>query len=198
MITTFEQLAATVTSFAHRPDLLDETREIFIPLANFRLGRTLRVAENLEGVSYDTDVDAFPFELPDDFGEVFSVVFQNARGPITLQSTGPHGINKLPTTGQPPAQYEIHGGELDIRPRAPGNYLVTYFQIPVLDDENSTNAVLVKHPNLYIQASLIELHIWTQDVEMATGTMNVFQGELGEANRAHERRRYDAPAMIGV
>ena len=149
-------------------------------------------------MSFDTAVTPLPFELPDDFGEVFSVVFQNVRGPRTLESAGIHGINEIPTTGQPPSIYQIQQGQLDVRPRAPGEYVMTYFQIPELDADNISNAVLDAYPNLYLHAALIELHIWAQDIEMARGEMEIFNGELGDANRAHDRRRYDAPAMRGL
>ena len=196
MIEDFPTLVGAVLSYAHSPELQTEVEEFFVPLTNKRLGRELRDATNLVATTLEPTVN--PFAAPEDLAEIFSIEWQNARGPTSLTSRGAHGINRIGTTGSPPVAYQLAGGLFDVRPFAAGKFDLLYYAAPVLDAENPVNDVIQDHPELYLYGALTELHIWQQDMDLATTTSQSFLGEIAAVNRAYQRRRYDAPAVIGV
>lgn len=198
MIDNHAELVAAVLSYAHRPELADEVADLFIPLANARLGRELRDATNTIVLPIDPPPPENPIELPEDVAEIFSVQFLQARGPITLMSAAAHGINQLGTVGQPPAIYQLIDGALDVRPFITGSYVVTYYSRPVLTAEDDQNATLSTHPSLYLNGALLELHLWAQDMELAQTMGGLFGREIEAVNKSYQRSRFDAPAMRGV
>ena len=196
---TFQELIDTVADYGHRSDLTDQIGDTFIPFASLRLGQSLKSIENEVVVTLQPTAN--PFELPDDYGSIRSLEFLQAGGPRTLRSTGRHDINRFSTTtgtGGFPRVYNVLGGKIDARPFLAGDYDLNYYSVPKLDAINTTNDVLDAFPNLYLYASLIEFHTWTQDREQRETVLKTFVDEVGLINRNAERGRYDAPAQIGV
>ena len=196
---TFQELIDTVADYGHRADLAQQIGDTFIPFASLRLGQSLKSIENEVVVTLQPTDN--PFNLPDDYGSIRSLEFLQSRGPVTLRATGRHDINRFATitgTGGTPRVYNVLGGQIDARPFLAGDYDLNYYAVPKLDATNTSNDVLDAFPNLYLYASLIEFHTWTQDREQRETVLKTFVDEVGLINRNAERGRYDAPAQIGV
>ena len=186
-------LVQLVADYAHRFDLVDRIENTFIPLAESRIGRTLKSMEN-ETVVQLTPADS-PFDLPADYGSIRAISIDQNRGPHTLVSLDLHTINNWSKTGGQPRFYAIAAGQVDVRPFVEGTYNFFYYFKPQLPDGTSENPVLDAWPNVYLFASLVELNIWTQDAEERELNLGLYSGEVAEINRNAERGRGEKPAM---
>ena len=187
------ELALLVADYAHRLDLLPRIESAFIPLAESRIGRTLKSIEN-ETVQELTPAES-PFDLPTDYGSIRALSIDQNRGPHTLVSLDLHTINNWARTGGQPRFYAIAAGQVDVRPFVAGTFNFFYYFKPLLPEATSENAVLDAWPNVYIFATLVELNIWTQDKEQRELNLGLYDGEIREINRNAERGRGEKPAM---
>lgn len=127
-----------------------------IGLAERRLTRLLNVPEMEATTTLDASVATI--DLPADFREAREITLDIApRAPIEPTSVGTLRLlfpsNRV---GQPQA-YAISGASLLIAPAPDAAYTIrlVYKQaIPALSDNNPTNWLLSKHPDLYVAAGL--------------------------------------------
>jgi len=195
MFDDFNSLAETAADYAHRRDLVDRCKTLFIPLANVRLGRDLESAANEALVSFDTSATPAPFDLPADFGKIRSIVYGSKHA---LVARDEQTFYTLPQQGSNPLIYNIQDGKLRVRPTVAGTYNLDYFQVPTLDEANPVNDVLLRHPQLYLYAVLIELNVWVQDPEQRANALEFYNSEVKITNRAESRARMNAPQAIGL
>jgi hypothetical protein len=192
---TFDDMVALVLDYAHRPNLENQVRDFFIPLASRRIGRDLRSRHNLTNIGLPT---AQPIVLPADFAAVRSIWWQQGQNTIALGARDDRTFTLLPVSGGQPCTYLIRGGELAIRPFVSGQVLLSYWTIPELDSIVTTNEVLLAYPQLYLYAALVELQVWAQDATQRDQAVATYTGELRTINRAESRSSADAPQSIGA
>ena len=80
-----DDLVAQVESYAKRTDLTGDILSSFLPLAEARIGRDLKSAEN-ETIVELPAVSDNPFDLPEDYGQIRALTVAQNRGPKTLVS----------------------------------------------------------------------------------------------------------------
>lgn len=192
-MTTKAELADLVADYAHRTDLLDRIKDVFIDLAGERIGRELKSGEN--ETILDLTPTSSPIAVPDDYGAIRSLVFQQARGPVTLTSLGLHSINNWAKTGGTPARYAISARQIEVRPFIAGDFTLTYYARPALPLDTSENDVLDTWLSMYRFATLIELNIWAQDSEQLEIALTGFTLEVADINKDADRARGEKPAM---
>lgn len=192
----FDELASLITDYGKRPRLLDRVKQTFIPLANIRIGRDLRSKANEAVVELDGEALGNPMPLPLDYAAPSALVWKAARGDVVLDSRDAELINNIPDQGNPFA-YNIRGGNIYVKPFVSGKYELTYYQVPVLDEDNQTNAVLTSHPQLYLYGALVELYVWTMDAAHRDEALNFYQSEVKLINRDESRSRAASLASVG-
>ena len=195
-------LVEMVASYTKRPDLTSQIRTYFIPLAEARIGRDLRSMEN-ERYAEVTPVDAENgAELPADFGAPLAIHVKGNSWP--LASTGPDSLKKWQSvsSAENPLFYYIAASKTDAGKKAvytaPYNGAaleVSYYSRPELTDAANTNAVLDRYPQLYLYASMLELHVWEKNAEALATIQGSYTDEIGAINRDAERARGAKPAM---
>ena len=190
---TRAELVTMIVSYSKRADLSAQIIEYFIPLAEARIGRDLKAAEN-EAALLMQPV-ASPFDLPDDYGQIRALWSAQSRGPLTLVSLDLHTINHWNQSGGDPRVYNIANGQIDVRPYAGGDFTLYYFTRPELASDTATNGILDRWPQLYLYGSLVELNIWAQDAVQRDLALSAYNGEVVTINRDAERARGDKPAM---
>ena len=193
----FSELADLVVDYAHRPDLLERTQNVFIPFSSRRLGRDLRSMDNETVATLDRDVLGDPMALPDDFGSIRSLWFDGQNGPHRLRSRDEAQITRQAKSGAIPRFYMIRDDGITIRPLTGALFTLSYHTVPVLDATNDTNDVLTNYPYLYLYAALVELQVFAQDDEQRARAVQTYSEEIRIVNRQVARARADAPAGVG-
>jgi hypothetical protein len=163
-----------------------------IGLAERRLSRLLNAPEMEATTTLDASMPTI--DLPADFREVRECTL-NTSPRIALEQTSLATLRTLfPSSriGQPQA-YAISGSSLLVAPSPDAAYAITlcYKQkIPALADDNPTNWLLDKHPDLYVAASLAmaEFRGWN---DARLPMLKAWYDELiEEANEAGRRARH--------
>ena len=186
------ELITMVESYAKRTDLTSEIETFFLPIAEARIGRDLKSAEN--EVALPIAVAASPFDLPADYGQMRALDNDQVRGPVTMLSLDLHSFNHHKTIGTP-GVYTIKAKEVYIAPFTAGDFTMYYWARPALPTGASTNEVLERWPEVYLYAVLVELHIWERDQVQLGLALDVYNGEVQRINRDAERGLGDKPAM---
>ena len=186
------ELVTMVDSYAKRTDLSQQIADYFLPIAEARIGRDLKSAEN--EIALPIVVAASPFALPVDYGQMRALDNDQVRGPVTMLSVDLHTFNKHKTTGTP-GVYTIAAKEVFIAPFTAGDFTMYYWAQPSLPTGTSENAVLDRWPEVYLYAVLVELHIWERDQVQLRLALEVFNGEVERVNRDASRGLGDKPAM---
>lgn len=195
----FDDLAETIADYAHREDLLQRVKDLFIPLAGVRIGRDLESSANEKTEILDGTVLPNPLVLPSDFGRIRSISYDTGRGGrFTLVARDNVSINTLPDSGGDPFAYNIQDGAVDIRPFTSRLFDLNYYAIPELSDAEPANAVLARHPQVYLYGALVELQIWAQDAEQRSLALDAYRGEIQLTNRTERRARMNAPQAVGM
>ena len=168
-----------------------------IGLAERRLSRLLNVPEMEATTTLDASVAVI--DLPQDFREVRECTLDiSPRAPIEPTSLATlRLLYPSSRTGQPQV-YAISGSSLLIAPAPDAAYTIrlVYKQaIPALSDANPTNWLLIKHPDLYMAASLAmaEFRGWN---DARLPMLKAWYDELiEEANEAGRRARHGSGPM---
>ena len=193
----FTELADLVVDYAHRPDLLERTQNVFIPFASARLGRDLRSMDNETVATLDRDVLGDPMALPDDFGSIRSLWFDGQNGPHRLRSRDEAQITRQAKSGNIPRFYMIRDDAITIRPLSGALFTLSYHTVPVLSAADPENDVLANYPYLYLYASLVELQVFVQDDDQRARAVQTYSEEIRIVNRQVARARADSPAGVG-
>lgn len=198
-MTTRDDLVSTIESYSKRPDLTTEIETLFIPIAEARLGRDLKSAENETQLEVVVTVAA-PIPYPDDYGQIRAIDVAVTGGAFTLRAIDLHTINNFNTVdttdqGGGPRVYTAADSAFIIRPQQTGTFTLFYWSRPSLATGAAENAVLDRWLELYLYASLVELHRWELNPEAAAMALEIYQDEIGRINRDAARALGDKPAM---
>ncbi len=198
------EIVATVAAYSQRQDLLDDIGGRFMQLAEARIGRDLETQENEKDYTATPSVN--PFQLPSDFGKLISVEYLEDRGPRTLSSLDRFSINRVSQTGGAPRFYNMRAPEfgvtpelvrLDVRPFVAGTFRVTYYFRPnlYLQSDGAENRVSQRYPNVYLYATLMEVHSFERDLEQLRKATEAYLADVAQANKDARRAQSDKPAM---
>jgi hypothetical protein len=165
-----------------------------IGLAERRLTRLLNVPE-MEATT-TLNAGAGMIDLPPDFREVRECTL-NTSPRITLEASAPATLRMLFPSNEVgrPLAYAISGSSLLLGPSPDGAYTIqlVYKQaIPALSEASPTNWLLLKHPDLYVAASLAmaEFRGWN---DARLPMLKAWYDELiQEVNDAGQRIRHAA------
>ncbi|MCK4866469.1 MAG: hypothetical protein KAT39_00360 [Alphaproteobacteria bacterium] len=196
-MTTRDQLVSAVESYSKRPDLTSEIETLFIPIAAARLGRDLKCAENETQLEVIVTT-AIPIPYPDDYGQIRAIDVARTGGAFTLRAVDLHTINNWSSqegVSGPPEVYTAADSQFIVRPSQNGTFTLYYWAQPLLPDGSSENAVLDRWLELYLYATLVELHRWEVNPDAAAQATQVYQEEIQRINRDAGRALGDKPAM---
>ncbi len=189
-----DDLVTQIESYAKRGDLTADILSSFLPLAEARIGRDLKSNEN--DIVLELPGAVSPFDLPDDYGQIRALQVAQDRGPRTLKSVDLHTINNFSQrSGGAAKLYVIAALKVITRPTTAGDFTLFYWNRPSLPTGASENDVLDRWPNVYLFATLHELHIFERDPEQAGLTLSVYDRDIVRINRDAGRARGDKPAM---
>lgn len=153
---TATELKAAVQSWLDRSDYSTVADDMIL-LAEGHFNLELKAREMVEQVSLAPTSGVCT--LPSDFLGVIRVVGESTPRCLVTQM-GSSIVDKKhdSSIGGLPATYTIIGNELHTFPQSSVNIELTYWEkIPPLAS-NSSNWLLAKYPNLYLEACMLEAH----------------------------------------
>jgi hypothetical protein len=197
-ITNYTELQAALADYLIRSDLTARIPD-FIALCEGRLNRTLRVRD-ME-TSFGLVMAAGSGALPGDYLEWISAQWIGSRT-ADLRYVEPNSEEwqrRYRPSGDP-AMFTILAGALKLRPVLPGNVTLYYYRsIPALATA-STNWLLARSPDIYLNGSLAEAYRFVKDEkrtnELLTLVGNDTAALIQEADSNKVGRRAQRAAEI--
>lgn len=191
-ISTFSELKSSIAAWADRTDLTSTIPD-FITLAESRINRRLRVREMENSASIT--VTSGTGSLPTGFLAVKRVIATGVSPTRVLQYADPNWyMEAFPDQddGNDPTFYTIIGTSIYVTTNVT---LIYWKSIPALSDSNTTNWLLTKAPDIYLQASLAELEGYTENPEGMAMRLQLFEAGCADLERADIMHRGTAMAM---
>lgn len=175
----YDWLKGAIADWLHRDDLTERIPD-FIMLAEQRLNRLQRVrAMQVEDV-LELAPGVRTAALPPDFNTPVAAWMDVPIGRVQLTPAAPELLPVTTTPGQP--QYWcIDGTSLSVERPADVEYPITlrYYGLYQLSEAATINALLIKYPDLYLYASLIESAPYVRD----PGQLGIWQDRYDRAVR---------------
>ena len=180
-LTNYSQLATALTEWCDGRSDVSGNASDFVRLAESRLNQKLRMREMV--ASTDLTPTAGVVTLPSDFVAVSRVVEKSSPRRV-LDYISPDGADDMydaSVTGSP-YHYTIIGSSLKTYPEATNDVELTYYQeIPSLET-NSTNWLMTKYPNIYLEAAQLEFYRWAKDFENLDVSSRLLADEIEDLN----------------
>lgn len=192
-------LITTLANWLNRDDL--NTTEIpeGIALAEDHFNQTVFTPDRETQTSIT--VDAEEESLPTDLWKI-NAVYLDTDPKVTLEQMTLaefRNSHSAAATGQP-VNYALRGDKIIFGPSPQQSYTakMAYTQtIPALTTANTTNWLLTRHPSLYVQGALFELHTLLRDTEGAAIAKARRDEQIELINRSGRRRSWgQAPQRI--
>lgn len=173
----FGELKTAIEEDTHRSDLTSLIPR-FVREAEGLIRRDLR-GYLISGTLTDTDrVADGLYNVPGRLLEIRSVRLQGRQGD-GLTRVNPDAIRRLSLTADP-WQYAQNGdGTIEFRgnPSVDHVFDILYYGTPApLDQDTDTNELLTDHEGLYLAGAKFYLYIHTQDRELASDELDIFEG----------------------
>ena len=173
-IVDYPSLLAAGADWLNRGDLVDQL-PAFVSLSEGQFNRELRVRDMM--VRADATSDQELVQLPDDWLEAYSLVIPpgpppSPQGffpqPLRYMSERESNQAKATWFGQPgvPTGYTIIGNTIELVPAPVDDVnlkMVYYQRIPSLSATNPTNWLLLKSPDLYLYATVMQAQPYLKD-----------------------------------
>lgn len=196
---TYENLKLEILDWSQRNDMALRL-DSFIQLTEKDMFKGTRSHESLQIRGQETtsnaDVSTKFFALPDDYHSFRSIrlVLDGTGGRLTYKA--PDDLFRRTGTGRPSFFTVGNQIEFDIAPDTTYDVEVNYFKKPTpLSDSNTSNIVLVDHPDIYLNGALFFLFTFAKDQESATFHKGLYSEAIDGANQSDEEGRYGpAPA----
>jgi hypothetical protein len=194
---TYATLQTDVITAAMRTGDTEFTAAVpgFITRAESRINRRLRVSD-METIAEaeSGELTDGACALPTDFLE-FRSVRANTSPKRPLRFASPDFVYEWDETTAAgiPEYFHITGNTLRTFPLSNVGITIDYYaKVPALSDDNTSNWLLVAHPDLYLYGALIEAGIFMRE-EGASMTQNyaqIFERALQDIHEADRRKRH--------
>lgn len=158
-ITTYAELQASIADWLNRADLTAQIPD-FIALSEARFNRTIRTRDMLtrRQATVTSEYVGLPFDFLETYQLQLPALATNTPAPLKYISPEEAAIVTANAIAGNTRYYTIIDGSFWLIP-APGDsgatLTITYYaKIPALADDNQTNWLLSKAPDLYLYAAL--------------------------------------------
>jgi len=185
----YAELQLAVIDDSHRPDLAEFVprfiteceglirRQLTAYLLTTTIGETERIADGL-------------YTLPERVLVLRQLRLQGRQGDA-ISRVIPAAVRRLAATADVLQYAENGDGTIEFRgtPGTDATFDVTYYGSPApLVDDLDTNELLTDHESLYISGAKFFLYIHTQDRELASDELSIFNGVVDTLNEAIARK----------
>jgi hypothetical protein len=180
-ISTYTELQTALTNWLGRSDLSDRYAE-FIANAEARLNRALRVRD-ME-TSSSLSLSSGSASLPSNYLEWLSArwVGDREQDLLYVEPDSEAWRFRYRPNGDP-TMFTILAGSLHTRPSGGSDNVTLYYYRSIPDlATNSTNWLLTKAPDLYLNASLLEACVFVLDDDRARSFWSLVEQDINRLN----------------
>lgn len=153
-ITNYSTLKSTIADYLNRADLTSQI-ETFIQFAEADMNTRLRCREQI--VRAEATSSAEYVQLPADWLEAINLHIVGGQQPLRYITLDEADIVNKEQLYVGPHYYSLMNGAIEIVP-APAEdidiEMIYYAKIPALSDQNTTNWLLTKAPDVYLYGAL--------------------------------------------
>jgi len=191
-ITTYSELQTAIADFIARSDL-SAVIPNFIALAESRLSRAVR-AQEMQASTLNALLDG-AIELPTDYQEWLSCRWIGTRTQdlAFVEPDSPEWRFRYRPNGDP-QMFTIMAGNLEIRPSSTGNIKLYYYKTltsEALADNNTSNWLLAKCPDMYLYTSIAEYHLYMKDDARAAQFLVLAKAEGDKESIATDTSKFN-------
>lgn len=203
MATTYQGLLDEILAWINRPEV-EQAAPSFVSFGEAWLNRTLRAQGMVRRAKTPLAGQYIP--LPSDFLEARNVqVNAGTAGvrrllPATLDIADTIRINTAPGASQEATHYVVVGDAMEVVPIQTGSpdiEMAYYARIPALSPSNTSNWLLLQHPELYLYASLAHASAFLADDDARVPMWRQSADRMAqELNQADTRRLYGEGPLV--
>ncbi len=198
-LSTYTELKKSIINWSHRGDM-DLLIDDFILLAEIDMFKETTQHEALDVREMETTstatIDAQALSLPDNFKSMRSMkIIGDTISDLVFNT--PDAMVLKTGTGKPCYYAVTSQLEFDIAPDQDYSVEMNYYKSPDgLSSSNTSNVILVSHPDIYLYGALWALFTHADDEQQAMKYYQRFSLAINGANQADESGRYGtAPYM---
>lgn len=181
-ITTFSELKTAVLAWAERTDLTAYDDD-FVTLADAQIRRDL-AGQSIRVRDMETTTDLTPTSgvvtLPTNFLAMKRVQARTSS-PRRLEYKPQDWLDEAYPDGAEgdPSFYTVAGTSLSMFPLTDSDIRITYYAYPTaLSDNDPTNWLLTKYPDVYLFAGLVQLELYTGNTEGVAKWLGAYSAAL--------------------
>ena len=196
-ITTYSELQTALSNFSGRSGLTSRLPE-FIMLAEQRIKNgseangqvvpPLRTRAMLSASDLATVAGTETVALPTGFLEINERLYISGNDRKVLDSLtyAQLRLNYSSTSSGEPCAFSVLGSNLVFAPTPDAIYTIpmSYYALTPLSVSQTTNAVLTNHPDVYLQAALVELFLYAKATERLAVAFDAYASSVKSANGA--------------
>lgn len=172
VLSTYIELLEAVASYADRDDLA-AAFPIFLRNVESTLNKRLDDPE----MEVSTTLTGDGAALPADFGAMVSIGTTDGN---PLNQMGNAEYASLRPSSGTSRFYTIQNGSVRYYPGSANVTLVYRRTIPALSEDNATNWLLERAPEVYFRGAMFEEATWERDTEAAAGWKALFEESISD------------------
>ncbi len=184
-------LRQAVLEDTHRPNQTPRV-DRFIQQAEGMIRRTLTSYPLSERLVETDRLDGAVYQLSSEANIIRSIDYVTSQPTSgSLTKVTPAVLRRTSTQIAPTvyAQYDRRLIEFRGVPETDAQFDVLYYGLPVpLVNDNDSNPILLEHPMLYLAGAKFNLYVHTQDRELASDELDIFNGVVETLNEQTDRQ----------
>jgi hypothetical protein len=196
-VSTYSGLLSSVGNWLNRDDLVTKIPD-FITLLEARLNRILRTLGMETSTTLTTDAEAI--DLPEDCRKVRSAYLDtDPKQELHAVSLGTLRTQYGAQTAGKPEVYAVSGSQLILGPEPDDEYdlqLTYYREIPPLTEDNTTNWLILDHPDVYLYGALVMAEAFLWNDERVPMWKSAWDEALDEMIREGNSARHAGPLRM--
>lgn len=195
-ITNYSTLKSTIADYLNRADLTSQI-ETFIQLAEADLNTRLRCREMIVRAEATSDEEFV--QLPSNWLEAINLHIVGGKQPlryITLDEADTLNSLQVYTA---PNFYSLMNGAIEIIPAPAQNIeieMIYYRTIPALSDQNTTNWLLTKAPDVYLYGALTHAAPFLMDDQRIPVFAQIYMTRTQALNDESQRSLHSGSPLI--
>ena len=196
-ISTYQELKDAINLWLNQPEI-EQSIPILISLAEADIARKLRHWQQEKKVRTSFD-EGYEF-LPDDWLE--TIALRHADG-TEIQQVGVTEMSDIKSTVRTgkPMYYRVEAGRIEVYPAPDQSYdvdLLYYARVPALSDAQTTNWILVNHPDILLYGSLLQSAPYLGEDGRVTVWGNLYASAIDALQNDSDAARHSGPLRMRV
>lgn len=195
-ITSYATLQSTIADYLNRQDLNAQI-QTFIQFAEADLNTRLRCREMIGRSTTTSDQEYVA--LPSDWLEAINLQIIDGASPLRFITLDEADIIKKRQTYTSVAFYTLMDGAIELVP-APADdveiEMVYYKKITPLSDQNTSNWLLEKAPDVYLYGALVHAAPFLMDDQRIATFGSFYSGRVGALNEASDKAQHSGSPLL--